>query len=69
MPCQLLALNRQTLSAVECPLLDKSGQSGILARDDLSANNTKATFRSVAGSNDGLRLSDCLGLWPFSMES
>ena len=46
MPCQLLALNGQTLSAVECPLLDKSGQSRILARYDLSANDPKRTLQS-----------------------
>ena len=37
--CPLLAHNGQTLSAVECPLLDKSGQNPILARDGLSAND------------------------------
>jgi hypothetical protein len=47
----------------------KSGQRWILARAGLSANDPKATFRSVAGSNDGLQFSDCFGLWPFSMES
>src|SRR5450759_1118750 len=39
-----MALNGQTLSAIECPLLDQSGQSWILARDGLSANDPKRTL-------------------------
>jgi hypothetical protein len=46
-----------------------SGQQPILASEGLSAYDPKATFRSVAGSNDGLQFPDCLGLLPFSMES
>ena len=41
----LMALNGQTLSAVECLLLDNSGQRWILGRDGLSANYPLRTYR------------------------
>jgi hypothetical protein len=38
------------LSARVCPLLDQSGQSLILACDDLSANDPTATFAVRCGN-------------------
>ena len=44
-----LALNGRSDRTRVCPLLDNSGQSRILARDGLSANDPKRTSQSFAG--------------------
>src|ERR1039458_5240602 len=44
MRCRLLALSGQSDRTRVCPLLDKSGQSWIFARDGLSAYDPQATF-------------------------
>jgi hypothetical protein len=44
-----MALNRQTLSAVGCPLLDKSGQRTALGLNGSAANDRRILQQSVAG--------------------
>ena len=45
--CPLLALSGQSDRAHVCPLLDQSGQRGILARDDLSAYDPQRTLERL----------------------
>jgi hypothetical protein len=51
--CLLLALNEQSSRARVCPLLDQSGQSWILAREGLSANDPTATLAVHCGNGFG----------------
>ena len=48
MQCRLLALSGHFNRSRVCPLLDKSGQSWILARDGLSANDPKRHWLCTA---------------------